>query len=97
MDNRCYRDVTDNKVFWVNDKKAQGFSRTELGGNRQVVSDLSRVSQALFNRSNSFPASFCSNNEESYFVNFDQITAMGEDQLNPFIESIRDANTLFFG
>ncbi|OII73949.1 bruno-like protein with 2 RRM domains [Cryptosporidium ubiquitum] len=95
MDSQSYRDVTDNRVFWVSDKKGQGFSRTELGGGRQVVPDLSRVSQALFNRSNSFPASFCSNNEESYFVNFDQITAMGEDQLNPFVESIRDANTLF--
>ncbi|KAH8582395.1 bruno with 2 RRM domains [Cryptosporidium sp. chipmunk genotype I] len=95
MDNQSYRDVTDSRAFWVSDKKCQGFSQAELGGGRQIVSDLNRVSQALFNRSNSFPASFCSNNEESYFVNFDQITAMGEDQLNPFVEGIRDANTLF--
>ncbi|KAL3126864.1 bruno-like protein [Cryptosporidium hominis] len=95
MDNQSYRDVTDSRAFWISDKKCQGFSKGDIGGGRHVVSDLNCVSQALFNRSNSFPASFCSNNEESYFVNFDQITAMGEDQLNPFVESIRDANTLF--
>ncbi|KAJ1609724.1 bruno-like protein [Cryptosporidium canis] len=95
MDGRCYRNVTDGNAFWVSSRGGQGIGQRELGGGKHMVSDLSRVSQALFNRSNSFPASFCSNNEESYFVNFDQIAAMREDQLNPFVEGIRDANALF--
>ncbi|KAH7648058.1 hypothetical protein FG379_000841 [Cryptosporidium bovis] len=58
--------------------------------------NINESPKMMFNRSNSFPVSIHSNNEESYVVNFDQIATTGKrNEISTLIPNIRDANSIF--
>ncbi|KAH8738772.1 hypothetical protein FG386_000563 [Cryptosporidium ryanae] len=93
IDSNC-KYISTRGINWSNEKQNLGMQQDSRMNITSI--NLEGTPKMIFSRSNSFPASICSNNEESYVVNFDQIVAMGkQNEMSAFIPNIRDPNSIF--